>query len=310
MQHKVIKKNNHYVPKAYLRGWETLSLKLHGKKIVRFFDLRTGNIINSDQKRLFASEEDLYILEKNGSRNYEFEDYFQVAENSLGLFLNRLRDKKSLQFNDDQWSLVIESLIGLSYRSPRLIRLMTKAFRIALEGTPPDEYDLKRNVLRLIFDSIDGKTERFSGFRPIVVEMHSEDLITCEVPFWNMEGSKFKKLMGIVPLTSNKLLLIGEVFPFLSDLQPANENSPIVVTPPIDVSTKIIEMVNNFTIERARKWIIFSNNISEKEYLRISTDLTKEHVRARWELDNFSLHIFGQTVEIPLRELETFEDIF
>ncbi len=291
------KKHNHYVPKAYLKGWETLDGKQLGSKSFSVLDLKSQKIRVPDKKRLFASIEYLYSINNEVGIDQHYENFFCDGESYFGQVLASLSRGSIPSLDGKGWYYFIESIVSMGLRDPRLINSSLEAFSKALK-LPIDNY-LKDIVLDILCKQIQSTVYKFSDFPISIFKLASHNLITCEVPFWDMSTSKFKKNCGMIPLSSNYLLVIGDEFDFIKDINLDQKVLNIVdISTDNEKTTILTAMVNNFILARARKWVVFSNKIDLKTRAHILDELKYEKVLARKLSDKFCVVVGDERILI------------
>jgi len=119
MGNAITKKLNHYVPRGYLRGWEITEPKFQHLMV---FDITSQKFESPNKGRSFAAKDDLYILDIDGTRNTEVEDFFQPGEKALGLFRDIALKGKIPKLNQRLHADLIEGIGALQYRNPKAFR--------------------------------------------------------------------------------------------------------------------------------------------------------------------------------------------
>ena len=280
----VIKKRNHTVSKTLLKRWKT-----HDEKIW-VLDIEKQVIENRSLKSTFAITKYIYVPQINDKRNDLTERWFERPEDELAKFLDFIALDSSHSFKNfnhqkHNFSLLKLGIAGMAYRSSYEIESvisclnsnesMRKQFEIDL-NTDEEKH---RFAVENMVNNIVLSDRRFMNSELTTVNGYHKDLIVCDRPAIDLFQSL--QLLGL-PVGPRTLMFLD-----------ANKNIGFNFMSAIEKveSDKMVDLMNELTIQRARKWIV---GTSKKALEKILEKVSLVKIKQRSEND--------QQVYVPISE--------
>ena len=268
MKKKVTKKP-HEVTQAFLRFWHTR----HEDKLgVWVFDL-TRQKIRFSTSFSFAEENYLYIPLNKGQRDEGVEAWFSSIEGAMIKLIRRLETESFADpIHGNELQFVLLGLVSLAYRSGYQVKKLRDAilsnseWKKHFEVTSRDEAHLAS--VEIMLNMIIQQGELFYGGENSVLYNISCPLLICESPFFDMTSRG--PLHAVGPITPSAAFMLdasrAQGGPSLSFAKAEGDNSKFCAT------------LNDFTVMRARKWIVAT---SKEQLEKILPQLTPEKIAER-----------------------------
>lgn len=281
-----VKKETHEVAKGYLKRWKNTDGKLW------VFDIESQSIQERSLEATFAVEDFLYVPLVDGIRDDSTEDWFCKAENELARFIKKLSKRDfHTPLHHEKLFLTVLGIVGLCHRSSYELRMIERAVESDQDLRTKLGINLDSSEARHIFavenmiNLITKQTELFCTGAISIAYDYKSDLLVCDRPGFDMTVRGHG--VNVIPLGPKEMMYIelGSERPpsfvhGVSYFQVQNEQS-------------IVDTVNHFTIERARKWVVARTRQQLEE---IAPQLSKELVAKRQLTDRM--------VFTPLTEAE------
>lgn len=248
-QGRSAKHKNHTVPKALLKRW----LTEHGDDIGHWvLDCASGQIaFNVGSEATFAISEFRYVpVRTNGGqapyRDEIVEDWFAQGENDLALITDRLLAAQPLPNRSDAVGGFIQAAILLGFRSAYEYEMLEKYLALTEPLLVADE--ISERVVDFFKIAYSHKLRQFSNWDYQVVPCPTERLLVCDRPMFDMTVRGPDHEMLVIPLGPT-LMLLGTPPTDRSRNGPTFEVSD-------RTSAKIVALTNQFTVERARQFVV------------------------------------------------------
>lgn len=264
---KIVKKNNHEVPKTMIKRWAV-------KNKIWLLDLNSQTIEERSVEATFAIEEYLYVPLINEVRNDDVENWLQGGEEKLARFLKRIAKKdihspmKRADFN-----LFTLGLLSLAHRSGYTVSMVIKELEVNEElrktmGLVESNYH-KAAVENLI-NLINITVQKFSTAKFKVMTNFQKPLLISDRPC--IDGTMNDYNFISCPMTP-AAAIYGELSidgPMLNWVEANLANN------------QLVDNINEFTIAQARSWIVATtrNQLESIRHL-----VTPEEIKKRISKD-------------------------
>jgi hypothetical protein len=246
---KPAKRRNHTVPKAILKRWLT---QVGGHVGHWVLDCTTGQIsFKVGTEASFAVSEFRYVPVRTpaGQAPYrdEFvEDWFSRGENDLALITDRLLENRSLQETGSAAGGFIQAAILLGFRSAYEYEMLEQLLTSTDSSLVEDE--ISRRVVDHFKSTYSSKLRQFANWNYQVIPSATDPLLICDRPMFDMTTHRLKQDMLVIPLAPSLMLVATPP----SDR--ARKNLKLTVSD--RTSSKIVTLANEFTVERARQFVV------------------------------------------------------
>lgn len=263
------KHKNHTVPRCLLKRWLTNTSNGLGHWVL---DCESGAIkrhLGATAK--FAIREFRYVpvrTEENDTpfRDESLEDWFSTGENDLAVVTDKCIAEDLSSVKPAVFGGFIQACILLGYRSWYEYAISENVLRIQ---RPDIETELAE---RLVVDGFrkvySQKLHQFKNWDYCLMSGLSEPLLLCDRPLFDMTISKGKEECLFIPLAPD-LLLFGT--------PPSDRSRNAYTVRPGKGSTKLAQLSNAMTIERAREFVVGT----EQQLLSIQDKFTAEEMEKR-----------------------------
>lgn len=231
------KKNNHFVPKCLIKRWIQNNGKYDG---VYVLNVKSKKIQFSSSHGKgafsFASAKNLYILEKDGERLTNLEEWFDGLENSLSIFIDKFSKKNETLFNDrGHLRQLMMCLVSFKLRSKYRVGVVQNY----IDNAPDYEDD---DSCRITLENIVNETTRDSDkLFPVefVVCKSKIPLLLCDNPLlWD-----FVDEYSFIPLAPDLVLAFKK----------AEKECTIQY---IDIDMTFSTRLNDLFISTTQDWIV------------------------------------------------------
>lgn len=262
-----VKRRNHEVPKGLLKNW----LGNRGaEKGFHYFDLTNHDLrFEKGKGARFAITDYLYVPEReDGKRDDELENWFSVDENGLALFSRSAAAGNLQNFNNPKLlNQAIRGCIALGSRNAYSMYMVMKAME-------PATHTLHELSVANVLDSIALKFRIFASWQFTVLYDLPVPLLINERPFMEITPRQLESVaMPLGPRT----LLVGTP----NDV-PSETEMKISWVQATREHHKIAKIVNHFTLEMARQWIVAE---SKEELSNLQLELSPEKLKKRMQTD-------------------------
>jgi len=262
------KRKNHEVSRFYLKRWAN-----DGK--IWMFDIETQTIEERSSEATFAIQNYLYVPEIDGRRDDSVEEWFGYAENQLAVYLQRL-DKREVgkPVKGEQYMGIVFALVGLGYRSgyelKKIEQMLGADENLRKQMEVSDDDNLHVIAVENLINIVTRQAESYLQMGMGIIYGLANPLITCERPGFDGVAKGVSSYQ--IPLGPYEFAMIDEHRP-----------TPMISLNEVAGTKEFVDTANDFTIKRARKWVVAnSREVLEK----IAPMLTKEKVEERASKDN------------------------
>lgn len=268
------KRNNHEVGRSFLGPWKDPGLPNNG---IWLLDLETQKIESRSKDATFAVHSYLYVPSVNGQRDDRAEDWLAGAEHALAQFIQRIAKKDfATPISAANYAKVLLGLFSLSYRSGFEIKELERQLRedesLRNQMGVATEEDIHRTVVENMINVITLQVEQFIGGGAQVLFNCKAPILICDRPGFDMDVRSIP--FAVVPLGPNAMIMIEK---------PGEGRLPLGISwIEHDGNTRLIEMLNDFTIKRARSWVVAS---TKEQLERIRSEFTADKIKERAEKD-------------------------
>lgn len=248
-QGKPAKHRNHTVPKALLKRWLT---EVDGTVGHWVLDCETGQIaFHRGAEASFAIREYRYVpvREPDGQAAYRdetIEDWFSLGENDLALITDRLLKKESLANREKATGGFIQAAILLGFRSA----YEYEVFEHIVNSANPllTNHEIARFVLDHFRTTYSQKLRQFYNWDYQIVPSPEQSLLVCDRPMFDMTVHRLRQQMIVIPLAPSLMLVAS----------PPSDRSrrSFSLTISDKSSSKVAILANQFTVERARQFVV------------------------------------------------------
>ncbi len=246
---KTPKRRNHTVPKGYLKRW----LVNHNGKLGHWvLHCKSGDITFEEGKdATFAIKDYLYVPirkyeGKEPYRDESVEDWFSYGEN----YLASLPENLSTQLNsikDIPILGLIESVILLGFRSAHEYGILNNIIQTSNPSLSAE--DVAKEVIDYFKIIYKIKLKQFANWDWVIFSTEKEDLMACDRPLYDMTVSIDDPIdLLAIPLSPRLILLAyppEDIHRNYHTFEYGNQ-----------ATEKTIRMYNQFTVERAREFIV------------------------------------------------------
>ncbi len=275
----------HEVGKSYLRAWKDENLPNKG---IWYFDLETQVIEPRSNKATFAIQNYLYVPKIDGMRIDSVEDWLSVSEDALAKFIRRIdvRDFET-PISENELVKVELGLLSLSYRSGYEFRTLEKQLQcdnaMREQMGIKDESMIHRVVVENMINVIELQRKQYCGGNISVVFDCKYPLLVCDRPGFDADVRGYP--FNVIPLKPDAVIMLEKPDPVrIGKLRWIKH----------DGNPEFVQMVNDMTVKRARKWIVASS----QEQLEILRDqVTPEQIKERKAKDNVTFKPLDETTK-------------
>jgi len=269
-------KKSHEVTFSYLKAWSAPNSK--GRKGIWYFDIERQEIrFSSDADRYsFASENRLYVPKHKGERIEAVEKWLSEAERAFVNFATRFQHKRfSDPLTADDFRRIIFAAVSLAYRSGPEVRhiedllLSDSELRARYGVTDADSAHIA--AVENMVNIITKQAQFYLSGKCQVIYDFNQQLLVCERPMLDMNSRNIP--FAVMPLTPSALLSLESNH----ELQPG-----LVFVDGSGMDSQLCSMANNFTIERARKWVVAA---TRRQLGEVRGLLSSERVEVRSTTD-------------------------
>jgi hypothetical protein len=291
-QGKPAKRRNHTVPKALLKRWLTKEGEAVGHWVL---DCKTATIgFRPGTEASFAISEFRYVPVRAPQgqpayRDETVEDWFSRGENDLALVTDRLGKKQSLAGASDAIGGFIQAAVLLGFRSAYEYELFDQALKHADPSLTEDE--VTRRVVDHFKTTYAAKLRQFSNWDYQIVPSLDQPLLICDRPMFDMTIRGESQEMLVVPLTPS-VMLVGRA---PSDIH----RKSLSLTVSDRTSPAIADLLNRFTVERAREFIVGL----PAQLKALQPSFAAQAFSERKALDRFVFEDLASRVRVPVSDL-------
>lgn len=267
------KRKNHEVGKSLLKSWRDTQQPGEG---IWLFDLETQKIELRSKDATFAIHSYLYVPSIDGERDDSVEDWLAETENQLANFIQRIdtRDfQKPIAAKD--LITVVHGLLALSYRSGYEIKHLQKILKsdqnLRDQMGITSEDDIHRAVVDNMVNRIKLQAQQYIGGAVQIIFDCKTPILICDRPGFDVDARGFP--FAVIPIRADAVVMIEK---------PGGKLPAGLSWTPDNGQTTVVEMLNLFTIKRARSWVVATT----KEQLEsIKDDLTPDKILVNVEKD-------------------------
>ncbi|WP_177341067.1 DUF4238 domain-containing protein [Comamonas thiooxydans] len=269
------KRRNHTVPKALLKRW----LSQHeGSKGYWTLDCASGDIrFEQGEKASFAISDYRYVPVRTTEgrapyRDEAVEDWFSKGENDLAFVTDLVLEKKPLGSFGKKILGFTEAAILLGFRSAYEYEMLERV--ITDPGSALSQDDISRYVIDYFQKAYKYKLRQFANWDWQIIPAKDEDLLVCDRPLFDMTVNRLQEELLAIPLAP-RLMLVA--------VPPKDRHRTISSLTVADVTTsKIISLANNFTVQRARQFVVAA---SFEQLEQLKAEFSSEAFQARKATD-------------------------
>jgi len=275
------KKKNHYLPKMLLKHWVSHDGKRKG---IYTMDSERGKVYFSEIKGTggynFASKDNLYIPNIDGSRRLELENWLTGLESTLDRIVIKLQSVKSdgLFSSFEEMNKFLLSIVSLQHRTRYVIEQNlnylneNKNSRKLLHESKGKED--KQLILENIVNASTATAAKFRQFELLVCKSKDKSLIFGDMPYLSdiVDGFSF------VPLT-NKLFV---------SIRAITENSFYKF---VDVENDVVESLNYAIASNSVNWIVADNLVQLEEL----EEVFNSNIKVKSKYVKNELNVYGST---------------
>lgn len=269
-------KKTHEVTQALLRFWQT---EHEGRSGFWVFDIARQNLrFSTGQQALsFAAENYLYIPKIGGNRQEDAEKWLAHIEAAMISLIRKMEERRfSEGIHGKDLLMTLEALVSLAYRSGYQIKnlitemLNDESLKRHFSVSTQDEAHVA--VVENMVNVIALQAQKyFEGSNQVLFDLDTP-LLICESPFFDMDVRGHGTAIG--PITPNAA--------FMLDGGARKKNPNLSFHQAEGNSSGLCASINQFTVKRARKWIVAT---SKDQLESITSQLTTEKVAERIEKD-------------------------
>lgn len=249
------KKNNHEVAEAFLKRWAAD----HGEGVpqLAMLDARTGKVNIRSKDAGFAIGKYLYVPMIDGERDDRVEDWFSTSEQALVEFLRRTDARDFGGIRQHDWVHIVYGLVSLAHRGAHDVALLRRAVTADTDlqaglSTTSDEHAVHHAVVENIVNRINRDVYRLLGGTLTILTDCTQEVLVCDRP-------ALCRALGEAPC------LLTPLGPStLAIMEARSEGMPVRVISETEHgvdSSKFVAMLNDFTIKRARRWVVGRNPV-------------------------------------------------
>jgi len=244
------KKNNHEVARAFLNRWATD----HGLDTpqLAMLDARSGKVETRSIKAGFAVGRYLYVPKIDGEHDDRVEDWFGMAEQALVEFLRRNDARDFSAMTHQQWVHIVYGLVGLAHRGAHDVAKLREAVKAdkSLQkklNTSGNDHAIHHAVVENVVNRINRDVYRLLGGTLTILTDCTKEVLVCDRPaICQVRGEERTLLVPLGPST-------------LAVMDRQSDGVPVKVISETEHgvdSAKFVDMLNSFTIKRARRWVV------------------------------------------------------
>jgi len=244
------KKNNHEVARAFLDRWATD----HGLGTpqLAMLDARSGEVQARSIKAGFAIGKYLYVPKIDGEHDDRVEDWFGTAEQALVEFLRRNDARDFSAMTHQQWVHIVYGLVGLAHRGAHDVEKLRDAVKAdkSLQkklNTSGNDHAIHHAVVENVVNRINRDVYRLLGGTLTILTDCTKEVLVCDRPaICQVRGEERTLLLPLGPSTLGMMErpFQGQPVRVLSEAEHGVNSGPLV------------DMLNSFTIKRARRWVV------------------------------------------------------